>query len=160
MRISKHFVVIVIFTLLLQACGTSLTGYSFDTKAVYMAPVTGLKYTLSAQGNVPAGQDVGEGKVSGTILITNKSVTIDFTYEKMQLKSLLVNNEEQSYDKNEGWASNMTSLLIFLDINPISTEEIEELEKVIEGASCGPKGTYMEGQTEFLEVSKVSFTRH
>jgi len=38
--------------------------------------------------------------------------------------------------------------------------EWQELEKAIFACSSGPKGTYMKGQTEFIEIDTVVFERY
>ncbi|MBU1720567.1 MAG: hypothetical protein KKA07_16000 [Bacteroidetes bacterium] len=138
---------------ILTACtGTTLSGYDFETMATYTAPESDVSVSLTATGHVNAGEDTGDGKSEGFLICNRLADTVRFKANTTQFTSFLLQGE--SY--------NTLSLANLFEINgyqDFDRDEVNELEQVILASACGPKGTYMEGQTKKVKVDKVEISR-
>jgi hypothetical protein len=140
--------------------GTTLTGYDFETSAVYVADKSGITLELHAKGAVAPGEDVGTGDVVGTIrLRTSAADAISFETTAGKLTELVCRSGKARIASPDGAAASFTACLGSMGYSGVDAAEMEELVKVIEGAAAGPKGTYMKGQTRHLRVEKTEFVR-
>lgn len=140
----------------LVSCG--LGNYDFETTASYQANNSNLTTNLSATGYVPSGADVGEGNVNGIITGTNLIDTIHFQINSTESSLLIYNSEQIEITNSMDFSKALTDLLTKIGVD-YDRLEIQELGKVIIATTSGPKGTYMEGQTDFIKVINVVFKR-
>jgi hypothetical protein len=139
--------------------GTTLTGYEFETSAVYVAEKSGITLELHAQGAVAPGQDLGTGDVVGAIRVKNAADAISFKTSAGTLTELVCGSGKARIASPDGIASSFTACLASMGCSGVDAAEMEELEVVIQGAAAGPKGTHMKGQTKHLRVEKTEFIR-
>jgi hypothetical protein len=139
--------------------GTTLTGYDFETSAVYVAEKSGITLELHAQGAVAPGEDLGTGDVAGTIRMRNAADTISFKTTAGKLTELACGSGKARIASPDRTAASFTTCLESIGYAGVDAAEMDELEKVIDGAAAGPKGTYMKGQTRHLRVEKTELVR-
>lgn len=151
----------ILVLLFLYSCSsTTLTGYEFKTRAKYMAKKSNIIVDIYAVGYVKKGEDIGLGVVEGQIKSTITNNFILFKIEDNFLTALNFNNSGlRIQDKNKLFKNIDNEILKQLS-SSLDNNEWLELEKVILASSSGPKGTYMKGQTEFIEVDTVEFERN
>ncbi len=145
--------------LLVSSCATTLTGYHFETIAVYQASISKLRIDLTATGYVRAGEDVGEGQVIGAITSSEFTDTLCFHITHSQLIELKYGSENIEIAKPEDISGVFMSSFDKIGYKEYNQQEMKELENVIIATTYGPKGTYLENQTDFINVISVEFKR-
>jgi hypothetical protein len=148
------FILITLF----GCSGTTLTGYEFETNAVYVAEKSGITMEINAKGYVEPGADIGNGTVKGRITVKN-GMEISFRTDSSILTEIVFRNVKKEITDPVNYKISFISCLNEMGFTGFDMAEIEELEKVIKGSEGGPKSTYMEGQTKFLKVEKTEFIR-
>ncbi len=157
----------IIFIVLFAYCficfegciGTTLSGYEYETKAVYKAFKSNLLIRLVANGRVKPGEDVGIGVVNGCIYRINSNDSINFVIEADTLQALYKNNQKKSVNKASGLIEPIMAELDASYKQNFDSIEINEIEKIILSIGYGPKATILKGQTKALEVERVDFKR-
>jgi hypothetical protein len=139
--------------------GSTLTGYEFETRAVYVAEKSGVTVELVARGHVDPGADTGNGDVDGTISLKDVDEKISFEAKAGRLSEIRLRGERASVADPDDYVASFARCFESLGHSRYDAAEMEELERAIKACARGPKGTYMKGQTEHLRVDKTDFTR-
>jgi len=149
----------LLILILITSCGTTLTGYTFETEATYQANVSNLQVDITATGKVNAGEDVGNGQAQGYFTSSQFQDTIYFKSNNSQLTSLTYKLAQIKLSNPSDISGTLITLFDEIKFSSYDTSEIEELGSIILATASGPKGTYLEGQTELIKVIKVDFHR-
>ncbi len=152
MKNIKLWVLLLLITITLEGCGN---GYFFTTIAIYYAKDSNLKVKIIAKGFVLDGDDLTDGLSTGEITSLKFTDTIYFQANTTEVISL------EYRDTNIKIPSSFTtSLAHCLDKIGHSTynkQELVELGEIISSIAYGPKGTYVNGQTDLIKVISVDF---
>ncbi|WP_040281616.1 hypothetical protein [Psychroserpens damuponensis] len=141
------------FFILIISFAACSDGFNYETLVTYKAKKSNLTANLIASGHILNGHDLDEnGIVNGYIVSTAFSDTLFIQSTEYNL--LVFTNKKDSINLH---SANIKNYLDQLHYEKYNTDEITELEKVIKATAYGPKGTYVQGQTEFLEVVDVDF---
>ena len=138
--------------------GTTLSGYEFETSAVYVAERSGITLEINAKGHVEPGADIGTGSTEGRMKI-DKNFEISFKTDSSKLTEIIFRGKKKEIADPQNYMKSFIFCFEELVFSGYVTDEIEEMEKVIKGCEGGPKSTYMEGQTKLLKVEKTEFVR-
>lgn len=153
-------IVIAILTItLLVCCGTTLTGYDFETSASYQASISKLWINLNATGHVPAGADIGDGQAIGNITSSQFNDTIYFKTSATKMTALKYGQEKFEITNPTDISGTIANCLNKIGYPNYDSLEMVELGKVIVATSYGPKGTFLKGQTDLIKVLEVNFER-
>ena len=140
---TRRRIVAVVLLLVPSVAPACQQGYRFHTVARYRAPAGRYEVRIRAEGTVPAGadlSDVAHGVVE--ITPTEGSPGSSVRFEASRPES--INDEGLAAAlRRGGYAS--------------PPAEFDEVQRAIEGALCGPKGTFMEGQTQMVQVLETTF---
>lgn len=147
----------ILTLIILTGCGPG--NYDFETVATYQADNSNLQVNLTATGHVPAGADLGEGKVNGTITSTKFADTIYFQINSTELTLLIYKQEEIEISDPKDFSKTLMDYLDEIGYINYDIQEIIELGKIIIATTYGPKGTYIDGQTDLVKVINVDFKR-
>ncbi len=139
--------------IILTGCGPG--NYDFKTIAIYQADSSKLQINLTATGYVPVGADIGDGKANGIITSTEFADTIYFQTNSTQLTVLNYNTEKFELTGSANFSKTLMNYLDKIGNMEYDRHEIIELVKVITATTYGPKGTYLEGQTDLVRVTSV-----
>jgi len=144
--------------LLLSACNTTLTGYEFTTTAIYRAPESGILLKVTSLGKVEAGNDTGKGASSGLLIFGTPADTLFFENAETSFTKLRFKDNPVAI--SDPIKMDRQLITFFDNINyPIDKNEITELAQIMAAINSGTKGTYMQGQTDYIEVIEVNFNR-
>ena len=146
--------VIIGILIVLSSCGLGATGdYNFITVATYKAENSEIQVNLTASGYVPYGADLGDGQAKGTIISSHLRDTVYFKANKGKLTEFKYNQKIIELVKPDALAH------CFDNIGYVTYDkkELKELEQLINVATYGPKGTYLDGQTAVIKVVNVDF---
>ena len=144
---------------LLTNCGTTITGYDFQTTATYQASNSKLQVDLISTGHVSAGADVGDGIAIGTITSSMITDTIYFQTSSTQLTALTYKKKNIEMTNPKDISGTLSSCLEKIGYINYDRQELKELGQVIKATTFGPKGTFLEGQTDLIKVINVNFER-
>jgi len=128
------------------ACNTTLTGYPFAIRALYAAPISGLRIEVLTSGHVPAGADLSDG---GTGIA--QVCPLGGAGRPLSLRL------DGSWNRRDVEAS-LREKLLQAGYAP-DAQELAEIVEVIGAALSGPKAVHLEGQTRELEVLAVEIQR-
>lgn len=121
-------------------------GINYHTTAIYKAEASNLTAQLNVEGFIAYGHDLdNDGLVEGYIVSPKLTDTIYFEANEHSL--LVLPNKDV----------NLKDYLNTINYKDYNIKEIVELEDVIKAAAYGPKGTYVVGQTELINVVEVTF---
>jgi hypothetical protein len=149
----------IITITLLVCCGTTLTGYDFETNASYQASRSKLWVNLYATGHVSAGADIGNGQTIGNITSSQFNDTIYFKTSATKMTALKYGQEKFEITNPIDISGTIANCLNKIGYQNYDSLEMEELGKVIVATSYGPKGTFLKGQTDLITVLEVNFKR-
>lgn len=149
----------ILTTTLLISCGTTSTGYDFETTATYKAVNSNLQVDMTATGHVPAGADIGEGQVKGIITSTSLPDTIYFQTNTTQVTRLTYRQKKIEILNPTDIFKTLTACLDKIGYKLYDRQELKELGKVIQATTYGPKETFMDGQPDLIKVLGVNFKR-
>ncbi len=154
----KKIKLLTFLLLLLSACGTTLTGYEFTTSATYLATESGITLKAETQGKVEAGNDTGTGTSKGLLVFGIPSDTLFFETSETFFTKLIYRKNTIPISETFKIADQL--ITFFVGINhPVNKNEIIELAQLMSALNTGPKGTFMQGQTDFIKVIEVNFNR-
>jgi hypothetical protein len=148
-----------IMIILFIGCGTTLCGYKFVTNAVYRADKSKITVNIRAIGEVSAGNDIGKGRAKGTIISSNFPDTIHFRIRNDKLTELQYKEEKIEMSNPHDISSTFMYCFDKIGYTSYNKDEIIELAKLIMACTNGPKATYMDGQTDLIQVISVDFKR-
>jgi hypothetical protein len=131
-------------------CGTWLVAcqrdYQFDTTAHYQAPVGRYELFVHAAGVVRAGADVSNASSAEVRIAPLPSAPGGEIRMRITLPRPAPSDPNVAdLLRQHGYSG--------------TDEESAEVQRAIEGALAGPKGTLMEGQSKALRVIEVKFSR-
>jgi hypothetical protein len=136
--------------ILLTGCGPG--NYDFETIAMYQADSSNLQVNLITTGHVLTGADIGDGKARGIITSTEFADTIYFQTNSTKLTVLNYKKGEIELTGSTDFSITLMDCLNKIGNIEYDTQEIIEFGKVITATTYGPKGTYLEGQTDLVRV--------
>jgi hypothetical protein len=132
--------------------------YRFETCARYEAPLGRYEVAIRARGIVRAGHDVSQEATADVRIAPLQSTTVP------AIRLVVTLPHDLAYEVANGEASRVIwppvqgtfAELLQRHGYDGSADEITELQRAIEGALAGPKGTMMEGQSRSLRVRSVT----
>ncbi|NJN11932.1 MAG: hypothetical protein HC836_34415 [Richelia sp. RM2_1_2] len=157
MTLSKF--IIASFAIFLASCGNS----SFNTQAIYDAPVTGYRITVSGSGTIESGADIsnnGIGKISISPLLKNNfpKIIISINYQNGKNDIIaFIGNKKVILERPHLAQDNLTQLLKLARYANLEMAEVSESAEAINGVLGGPKATIMNGQSDHLIVIDVNY---
>lgn len=146
----------LLLAIIFFGCGDG--SYHFKTLATYQATASNLEVELIAIGHVLPGDDLGDGQVKAKIYSSKFSDTIYLETSATVLTSLMYKNDSIAIRKPYDILNSLTHCLNTIGFSEYDTQELKEFGNAIETTAYGPKGTYLEGQTDFIEVISVNFS--
>ena len=132
-------------------------GYNFETIARYQAEGSNLTADLTTVGFVLEGDDLGEGDAKGTLSSLKFSDTIYFHTNTKQLLALTYKKDSIQISNPYDMTMSLMYCLDSIGYVEYNKEELRELVDVIQATAYGPKGTYLNGQTDLIKVVSVDF---
>lgn len=122
-------------------------GYCFNNRLHYRLPKSGIEVKIHATGFVEEGADLGTGKTNGVLSRIDKVDSLEF-FISIDLDSVRIRHHTfLLHERDRFW-----QMVGYLHLNNLNMEELNELESILFAASSGPKGSYLSGQTNFVEV--------
>ena len=142
----------------LMGCGDG--SYDFKTVATYYASTSNLNVDLITIGHVMPGDDLGDGLVKAKITSSKFTDTIYLQSSATLLKSLIYKKETITIIKPYDIFLSLKHCLDTIGYSDYEIPELKEFGEAIEFTAYGPKGTYLKGQTEFIEVLHMDYTTY
>lgn len=132
-------------------------SYDYKTVATYQATASNIKVDITAIGHVLEGEDLGEGLAKGIISNSNFTDTIYFQARIEKLTALRYKKDTIEIIKPYDIGMSLMYCLDNIGCSDYDRKELKELGEVIRVIAYGPKGTYMKGQTEVIDVLYTDF---
>ncbi len=158
MKLSKF--IIASFTIFIAGCDNS----SFNTQAIYDAPVTGYRIAVSGSGTIESGADIsnnGIGKISISPLLKNNlpkvRISINYQNDKEDIVAF-IGNKKVILERPNLVQDNLTQLLKLARYADLEMAEVSESVEAINGVLAGPKATIMNGQSDHIIVVDVNYS--
>lgn len=141
--------------LIIFALFSCSNGYHFKSHAIYSAKKSNLEIRIIASGFIEDGDDLTDfGIASGAITSTEFADTIYFKTSANQL--IAFKCIDNNFESHAAFESALANCLEQLKHQSYTKNELLEIEHLIQGIAYGPKATYMQGQTDLLEVIEVN----
>jgi hypothetical protein len=141
-------------------CNTTLTGYPFETRAVYQAPHSGFRAEVIGSGRVAAGADLsdsgigvarfcpasGSGARAATLQLRSGSGFVDW-----EIAGAPGSRGLAAWDWKHS-TSSLEACLKEAGYPSLDAAELEETVHAIDGVVAGPKGAVQPTQTRSIVV--------
>ena len=139
------------------------SGYDFQTRGVYEAPLSNLRFEVAGQGHVSPGEDVtthGSGFVHFCPLSGSAAVPVLVTFIGGTTGVRWEISSPKPVRALMPWTvTNLEDRLRFAGHTALDAAELTESIRTVDSALAGPKGIVLRGQSARLSVRSTRILR-